>query len=97
MILANAAPLIDWSISLGNILTMGGFLIGGVSFVLAVKSDVKILGVELKTLKVSVNQMTTDIVNALVADGRLDERVKALEGGGQHHGLRSNRRQARKR
>lgn len=33
-------PAIDWSINLGNLLTIAGFLFGGVMFVIKVREDV---------------------------------------------------------
>ncbi len=73
--------MIDWTISLGNIVTLAGFGIGGIGFVWALKADVKVLSSKLTAIDSSVNAMTTALGSALVTVGRHDERIKSLETG----------------
>ena len=66
---------VDWTISIGNILTMGGFVLGGVGFVVAVRRDVAILATRLTPIESAVLKLT-DILEKI---GRQDERLKAVE------------------
>ena len=68
-------PVIDWSVSLGNLQTMGGFVAGGVLFVLAVRRDVDILSTRLKPLEDAVVQHTS----ILITLARQDVRLAAVE------------------
>ena len=68
----------DWSINLGHILTVITFAIGGLSFVFAVRSDVRVMqraeigvGDRLRAVETQMKQMT-DVVVALA---RQDERL----------------------
>lgn len=66
---------VDWTISVGNLLTLGGFVFGGVGFVVAVRRDVAVLSTKLKPLEAAVLKLT-DILERLA---RHDERLKAVE------------------
>lgn len=65
----------DWTISLGNVLTLVGFVGGGIAFIYAVRRDVDVLTARLKPLETAIGELT----EALTVIARQDERVKALE------------------
>lgn len=67
--------MIDWTITVGNILTIAGFTIGGAGFVVAVRRDVSILSEKLKPIELAVLKLT-DILEKIA---RQDERLKAVE------------------
>lgn len=67
--------MIDWSISLGNLLTLAGFLGGGVLFVFAVRRDVDVLSQRFIPLEQAVVRLT----DILVELGRQDVRLNNLE------------------
>lgn len=67
--------MFDWTISLGNVLTLGGFAFGGVAFVYAVRQDVAVLAERLKPLEAAVVQLT----NILVTQARNEVRLDAVE------------------
>lgn len=81
---------IDYTISLGNLITGAGFLFGGISFVYAVRQDVSILSERLKPLEEAVKKLTSLI--ELVA--RQDERLNAVERDMQGSNSGKNRRKA---
>ena len=66
---------VDWSVSIGNLLTMLGFVFGGISFVYAVRRDVSVLAQRLEPLEAAV----TRIVELLTTVSRQDERLKVVE------------------
>lgn len=66
---------VDWTISIGNLLTMGAFAAGGIGFVIAVRRDVAILSARLTPIESAVLKLT-DILERI---GRQDERLKAVE------------------
>jgi len=68
---------IDWSMNIGNLLTIAGFLGGGVFFVVAVRRDVDMLSARLKPLESAV----TRLADILERQARQDERIRALERG----------------
>lgn len=84
---------LDWSVSLGNILTVLGFVAGGLMFVLAVRRDVDILSTRLKPLEDAVVQLTT----ILVTLARQDVRLEAVERDVERNDARKQRRQAESR
>jgi hypothetical protein len=80
--------MIDWSVSVGNILTLAGFAFGGISFVVAVRRDVSVLAARLGPIESAVVKMT-EILERL---GRQDERLKAVERDVERNDLRKQRR-----
>ena len=79
--------MVDWSISVGNLLTMAAFAAGGISFVVAVRRDVSVLSTRLTPIELSVSRMI-DILEKL---GRQDERLKALERDAERNDPRKHR------
>lgn len=68
-------PAIDWTITFGNILTIAGFIGGGVFFAIAVRRDVDILATRLEPLEKAVVKLT----DILVGLARHEERLAAVE------------------
>ena len=79
--------MVDWSISVGNLLTMAAFAAGGISFVVAVRRDVSVLSTRLTPIELSVSRMI-DILEKL---GRQDECLKALERDAERNDPRKHR------
>lgn len=84
-----AAIVIDWSVSVGNMLVAAGFIAGGIFFVLMVRRDVDILGVRLVPLEKAVVQLT----EVLITLARQDVRLGAVERDLQRNDPRQQRRE----
>ena len=82
--------MIDWTISIGNLLTLGAFAASGVGFVVAVRRDVAVLSNRLFPIESAVNRLA-DILEKL---GRQDERLKAVERDIERNGTRQQRRKS---
>ena len=64
--------MFDLSISLGNLMTIVSFIIGGVSFVYAIKSDTRVLATRLGNLEEDVKKMSDVLVELAKTDGRMN-------------------------
>lgn len=67
--------MIDWTVNLGHILTVGGFAGIGIGVIYAVRQDVAVLSTRLNPLEAAVVKLT-DILERI---GRHDERLKSVE------------------
>ena len=67
--------MIDWTISVGNILTGMGFILGAGGIVWALRSDVKILATRIGSIEIQILK----VADVLVHIGRQDERLKSHE------------------
>jgi aspartyl aminopeptidase len=67
--------MIDWTISVGNILTGMGFVLGAGGIVWALRADVKVMSSRLDSIETQVLK----IVDVLVHIGRQDERLNSHE------------------
>jgi len=65
----------DWTISLGNILTILGFIGAVIAFFVAVRRDITELATRLQPLETALKELTA----SLTVLARQDERVKSLE------------------
>lgn len=65
----------DWTISLGHILTIIGFVGTAVGVIFAVRRDVSVLSARLEPIEEAVKALTA----ALTDVARHDERIKAVE------------------
>lgn len=54
--------IIDWTVSIGNILTMVGFLGGGLLFVLTMRADIRLISQRLTEVEKDLSQITSVIV-----------------------------------
>ena len=69
---------IDWTISLGNILTII-VIVGSVyQFVWAIKADVKIVNVELSAMKEQLKKLTEVLIEVGKMGARLDDHSRRL-------------------
>lgn len=74
--------MFDSTITLGNILTLVGFLFGGWTFVWTMKGRIDVLSDEIKALKeqsVTQSKQIADFAQALVELARQDERLNAID------------------
>jgi hypothetical protein len=74
--------MFDPTISLGSILTIVGFLAGGWAFVLAMRSRIDVLTVEIQMLKdksVQQGDQLIEFAKALVLLARQEERLTAMD------------------
>lgn len=61
-------PRLDWTISVGNMISLGGTILGGITVAVILYSQVQTMATELTTVKAQVEQQR-GITNQL--DGRL--------------------------
>lgn len=71
--------MFDATISLGSILTIASFLIGGVAFAFSIKSDTKVLDTkftmidaQIEDFKVELRKINEVLVGLAVQSGRID-------------------------
>lgn len=86
--------MIDWSISVGNLLTMVGFMGGGIAFVVAVRRDVSYLSRRLMPIENAVETVRDHLSTLVTTMGRHDERLKAVERDVERNDPRKHFRQA---
>ena len=65
----------DWTVNLGNILTVGSFVAGGVLFIMTIRDDAKITARRLESVELELARISQAIVDI----ARQDERMKAME------------------
>lgn len=88
--MAGQSVVIDWTINVGNLLTICGFMLGGMMFVLAIRSDVNsikmagnISAERLKNVELELKQMSQAMLDLARQDERLkyaERRIAAIEG-----------------
>ncbi len=82
---------VDWTISVGNIITVAGFLGGGILFMIAVRRDVDQIAVRLEPLENAISKLT----DILIEMARQSERMNAFERELQRNNSRQQRREPR--
>ena len=65
----------DWTISLGNLLTVGGFAFSGIVFVMMMRADMMVLGQRIN----SVELVLKDLAAAGLAVARQEARIEGLD------------------
>lgn len=65
----------DWTISLGNIITIFGFALSGLIAAAMLKSDVRMLGQRMGALEKDVD----NIANVIVQIARQEERLSSID------------------
>jgi len=73
--------IFDWTISLGNILTVDGFAGSGVIFVMMMRSDMIILGNRVTNIEGALRELVQSNIALAEMRGRfqtMDERVGAI-------------------
>ena len=71
----------DWTISLGNILSLSGFGLGGVVFVLMMRGDMLVLGVRVAAVELALRDMAYSqlaVATAITKVEALDERMNVI-------------------
>ncbi len=74
--------MIDLSVNLGNILTMGSFFVGFIIFLMQMRSMIGIVEVRLRALETSNENQNVEIkklADILVTLGRYEERFLRIE------------------
>jgi tetrahydromethanopterin S-methyltransferase subunit G len=66
--------MIDWTISVGNVVAAVGFVAGASGIVWALRADVKVMSSRLD----SIENQVLKIVDVLVHIGRQDEQIKSV-------------------
>lgn len=72
----------DPTITLGTVLTLAGFILGGMAFVYAIRSDVAQLGTRESQFRERLDALETEfkkMTDVLVQIARQDERMRAHE------------------
>ena len=72
---ANGGIQVEMTISVGNLLTILAFLVGGIGFVYTIRSDVGAQGRRLGAVESELRKLS----EILVALGRQDERLNAID------------------
>jgi hypothetical protein len=75
--------MIDLSINLGNLLTIASFIIGGVVFIMQMRSMISLVELRLKALETSNENQNIEIKklgDILVTLGKYEERFLRIEG-----------------
>lgn len=67
--------MIDFSINLGNILTVVAFIVGGVGFVYTMQSRIEALSTRMISLEGEIKKM----VDVMLLQARHDERMNAMD------------------
>lgn len=73
--------IFDWTISLGNILSLSGFGLGGVVFVLMMRGDMLVLGVRVAAVELALRDMAYSqlaVATAITKVEALDERMNVI-------------------
>lgn len=65
----------DWGVSLGNFLTIGSFLVGGLGFVWTMKSQIDSIGDRTRDMEAELKKL----VEVLIHQGRQDERLNSFD------------------
>lgn len=89
--LASVSSGIDMTVSLGNILTIVSMIVAVISFAFILRSQIKEVALEQLDLKEDTKDIKKDltkITEILIAQGRLDERVTAMDQRMVHQGKR---------
>ena len=71
----------DWTISLGNILSIGGFGVGGIVFVLMMRGDVMVLGTRIAAVELAMRDLAHSqlaVATAIAKVEALDERMNMI-------------------
>lgn len=75
-------PTFDWTINLGHILTLAGFLLGGLSMMLTIREDVRSMKASETANANRLDNLEKDmksLADATLAIARQDERMNAHE------------------
>lgn len=67
--------LFDWTVSIGNLLALGGFLISGIGFVYTMRGRLDGLSERLLELEREFQKL----LDVLIAQGRQEERLIAID------------------
>lgn len=80
--LGHSGVIVDWTITLGNMIQLFGFLMAGIVFGLILRGDVKILTVRLTAVESFVKAVSDILPSIARQEERLDshmERIRELE------------------
>ena len=72
---SNGGIQVEMTISIGNLLTILAFLVGGIGFVYTIRSDVRAQGLRLDAVESGLRKLS----EILIALGRQDERLNAID------------------
>lgn len=67
--------MFDWQVSLGNVLTIAAFILGGLAFVWTMKSQIDSLGNRTQAMEGELKKL----VEVLINQGRQEERMNAID------------------
>jgi hypothetical protein len=83
---AGGWPVIDWTISLGNLLQIGAFVVVGIGAFFAVRSDIRVLRHDVQKidlrqdgLQTTLTNMSTVLTTVAVQDTRLTMAEKTID------------------
>ena len=62
----------EWSLTLGNLLTIGGFVLSGITFVIFMRSDIMVLANRVSNLEAAMRELVSVNIKAAEQKGRLD-------------------------
>ena len=67
--------IFDWTISLGNILTVAGFGFSGIIFVMMMRGDMMVLGQRIS----NIESVLKDLASAALAVAKQEARIETLD------------------
>ena len=70
---------VDWSINIGNILTIVGFIGGGLFLFAAMRGDISAMAQRLAAVESAVGKLSDILVAMATASTRLDSHAERLE------------------
>lgn len=71
----------DWTISLGNLIAIGGFSLGGIVFVLTMRADLLVLGTRIGAIEMAMRDLAhsqVTVAGAISKIEALDERMNMI-------------------
>lgn len=71
----------DWTISLGNLIAIGGFSLGGIVFVLTMRADLLVLGTRVGAVETAMRDLARSQITVAGAISKLealDERMNQI-------------------
>ncbi len=72
----------DFSVNLGNLLTILSFIVGGIAFIMVMRGKIDLISKEtadLKTGTALMQQELKKLTDVLIVQGRQDERITAMD------------------
>ncbi len=77
--------MIDWTVNFGHLLTFAGFILGGLSFVYALRQDIRLLSARMAAVEKAIEKMESVLERLARQEERqnyFERRITAIEDNG---------------